>query len=148
MSCRRDVAGDNCKNAPRRPQGPPFLSFLSRISRTQGGRSPTQQMKQPLTLPSSALLLEEANLPADLAQFLAGRSVSVQVLPEEPPCTRPAEPDESEFFIDKNSSHWNAYRPTQVLFTSAGGRSWRLPRSWLAMEYRKDPVDWNDSGAG
>ncbi len=36
-----------------------------------------------LHLPSEGFRLEERNLPADLARSLAGRTVTVQVLPEE-----------------------------------------------------------------
>ena len=90
-----------------------------------------------IRLPTEVNRLEEANLPPDLAA-LAGQRVMVEVLPEEPPGTRPAEPDENPVCIDREGNRWNDYRPTRVLYTDAQGRVWRLPRHWLTGAVRSN----------
>lgn len=80
-----------------------------------------------LTLLKDAFRLEERNLPGDLA----GRTVTVQVLPEEAALTRRAEPEDYPLLIDPQGNYWNDFRPLRVLFTDSEGREWRLPRRWL-----------------
>jgi hypothetical protein len=89
-----------------------------------------------INLPSERFRLEEINLPEELATSLAGREVSVEILPEEPPLTRRLDlndlPDGLPILIDEEGVAWNAYSPPRVLYTDAGGRAWRLPRHWLS----------------
>jgi hypothetical protein len=84
-----------------------------------------------ITLPDDAIRLEEANFPTGLAAALAGKAVTVEILPEEAPGTKRAEPDENPVWIDREGNRWNDYRPTRVLYTDAQGRVWRLPRHWV-----------------
>ncbi len=84
-----------------------------------------------MTLPGDAIQLEEVNLPTDMAAALAEKTVTVEVLLEEAPGTRRAEPEENLVLIDRQGNRWNDYRPTRVLYTDAQGRVWRLPRHWL-----------------
>jgi hypothetical protein len=65
-------------------------------------------MNQEMTLPADPVFLEEVNFPAALASELAGKVVTVEVLPEEP-----------------------AYRGPVAVFMDFAGKSWRLPRRWL-----------------
>ncbi len=85
-----------------------------------------------IALPSDVNQLEEANLPPDLAAALAGQRVTVEVLPEEMPGTRRAEPGENPLLIDRQGNYVNDYNPVRVRYTDAQGRVWRLPRHWLA----------------
>ena len=84
-----------------------------------------------VTLPKSVSLLEEANLPTILAESIVGRSVPVEVLPEESPATRRVEPDEVPLLIDPDGKYWNDFRPVRVHFTDETGHAWRLPRRRL-----------------
>ena len=77
---------------------------------------------QLLRLPSEAFRLEEANLPPDMAQTLAGQSVQVTVLPEE---NWPAQ--------------FGQYVPLRTLFTDSNGKVWRLPRRWLVDARTSEP---------
>jgi len=89
-----------------------------------------------IILPSDNFRLEEINLPEELATSLAGREITVDVLPEEPPLTCRLDlnklPDGLPISIDDNDVAWNAYSPPRVLYTDAGGRAWRLPRHRLS----------------
>ena len=89
-----------------------------------------------LALPNDRFRLEEINMPEDLAATLAGRTVAVEVLPEEPPATRRIDlndpPAGLPILIDPEGAAWNDYWPIRVLYTDAGGRAWRLPRHWLS----------------
>jgi len=76
--------------------------------------------------------LEERNLPASLAQELAGRTLSVRVLAEEAALTRQVGPDDYPLLIDPQGNYWNDWRPLRVLFTDSGDREWHLPRGWLS----------------
>jgi len=108
-------------------------------------RSAVQNMKQQFTLPSSVHLLEEANLPADLARSLAGQSVVVKVLAEESYAYR-ERPDRKDYLLAKgDGDSWNAYQPTRILFKDADGRSWCLPRSWLGTAHWESQVNWTCS---
>ena len=84
-----------------------------------------------IRLPSEAFQLEEANFSADLAAALAGKIVTVEVLLEEAPGTRRAEPGENPVLIDRQGNHLNDYNPARVRYTDAEGHVWRLPRHWL-----------------
>ena len=113
-----------------------------------------------IILPSEKFRLEEINLPEELATSLAGREITVDVLPEEPPLTRRFDlndlPDGLPILIDEEGVAWNAYSPPRVLYTDAGGRVWRLPRHWLsdgvspvvdASRYEvTDELCWHESG--
>ena len=89
-----------------------------------------------IILPSEKFRLEEINLPEELATSLAGREITVDVLPEEPPLTRRLDlndpPDGLPILIDEEGVAWNAYSPPRVLYTDVDGRVWRLPRHWLS----------------
>jgi len=89
-----------------------------------------------LALPNDRFRLEEINMPEDLASALAGQTVDVEVLPEEPPATRRIDPDDPPpglpILIDPEGAAWNDYWPIRVLYREAGGRAWRLPRHWLS----------------
>ena len=85
-------------------------------------------------MPDEPYRLEEANLPPTLARSLAGRALTVQVLPEEQPGTRPLDPDAPEptGWIDPEGNLWNDYHPMQVLFADPDeGKVWHFPRRWL-----------------
>ena len=77
---------------------------------------------QVLRLPSEPFRLEEANLPPDMAQTLAGQSVQVTVLPEE-----------------NSPVQFGAYVPLRTLFTDRSGKLWRLPRRWLVDARTSEP---------
>ena len=100
-----------------------------------------------LRLPTSPLLLRELNLPKDLTISLAGRTVAVQVLAEEQPCTRQlSEPDEYPCLTGKDGTIWNDYRPVRVLFSGPDGREWRFPRHWLNQIPEDSCKELSDSG--
>jgi hypothetical protein len=104
-----------------------------------------EYLNQQLTLPKSVLLLEEVNLPADLARSLAGQSVVVKILAEESYAFR-ERPDRKDYLLARgDGDYWNAYQPTRVLFKDADGRSWCLPRSWLGTAHWESQVDWSCS---
>jgi len=84
-----------------------------------------------LRLPKETFRLEEVNLPKELAQSLAGQSVSVDVLREEQPATRRVDPDDVPLLIDPQGNYWNDYRPLRVLYTDEQGRVWRFRKTWL-----------------
>lgn len=88
-----------------------------------------------IILPSEKFRLEEINLPEQLATSLAGREITVEILPEEPPLTRRLNlnnlPDALPVLIDEEGTAWNDHFPVRVLYTDTGGRVWRLPRHWL-----------------
>ena len=84
-----------------------------------------------LVLPTEISLLEEVNLPRGLAQSLVGRTVSVEVLPEEQPATRRVDPDDAPLLIDPQGNYWNDYRPFRVLYTDEKERVWRFRKTWL-----------------
>jgi hypothetical protein len=76
-----------------------------------------------LTLPDQLFRLEEANLPPRLARSLAGRAVTVQVLPEEQAGTQ-------------------RYQPMRVLFTDPeDGKVWRFPPRWFRPAVSEPPLD-------
>jgi hypothetical protein len=89
-----------------------------------------------LTLPSDCFRLEEINLPEGLSAKLAGQTVRVEVLPEEPAMTRRFDLDDipkgMPMLLDRDGVPWNGYWAARVLYTDAEGRAWRLPRHWLS----------------
>jgi hypothetical protein len=91
---------------------------------------------QQLALPSKKFRLEEINMPEELAASMAGQTVAVDVLPEEPLMTRRLDlnnlPEGLPVFVDVDGMAWNDYWPARVLYTDARGRAWRLPRHWLS----------------
>ena len=89
-----------------------------------------------LRFPDSPTLLEEINLPPEVANSVAGAMVTVQMLPEERALTRRIEPNavgphDTPVLIDQDGKIWNDYRPVRVRFTDPNGRMWRIPRHWL-----------------
>jgi hypothetical protein len=84
-----------------------------------------------MRLPDDPFLLEEVNLPDEMTRTLAGKTVTVQVFPEEEPGTRRVEPDDYPLLIDPEGNFWNDYRPLRALYTGEDGRVWRLPRRWV-----------------
>jgi hypothetical protein len=87
--------------------------------------------KQRLSLPVEVFKLEELNLPAELAQTLAGQMVEVEVWPEElPGRAESAASGDSSGWIDPDGNTWADYQPVRVLYTDASGGQWRLPRRW------------------
>lgn len=96
-----------------------------------------------LTLPDQLFRLEEANLPPRLARSLAGRAVTVQVLPEEQAGTRRVTPEtESECWLDPDGKYWNEYQPMRVLFTDPeDGKVWRFPQRWFSPAVGEPPLD-------
>jgi hypothetical protein len=84
-----------------------------------------------LALPNEINYLEEVNIPRAVAESLLGRTVSVEVLPEEQPATREVSPDDVPLLIDPQGNYWNDYRPIRVLYTDEQGRVWRLRKNWL-----------------
>ena len=74
-------------------------------------------------------------MPEELASALAGQAVDVEALPEAPAGTLRLDindlPDGLPFLIGDDGTLWNGYWPKRVLYTDAGGRTWRLPRHWL-----------------
>jgi hypothetical protein len=91
--------------------------------------------RESLTLPLEAFRLEELNLPPDLARTLVGKTVEVEVWPEELPHTRRLEPGRTgeavPFQRDPDGSLWNDYCPIRVNFGDTAGKMWRLPRRWV-----------------
>ena len=91
---------------------------------------------QQLALPNEKFRLEEINMPQDLAAWLAGQSVTVNVFPEEPPMARRLErndpPDGLLTFVDGYGMEWNDHRAVRVLYTDSESRIWRFPRHWLS----------------
>jgi hypothetical protein len=89
-----------------------------------------------LALPSDSFRLEEINLPEELSARLAGQTVAVEVLPEEPATTRRFDFDDipigMPMLLDPDGLPWNAFWAPRVLYTDADGRTWRLPRHWLS----------------
>ena len=89
-----------------------------------------------IMLPNEKFRLEEINLPEELSAKLAGQTVRVEVLPEEPAMTRRFDlhdpPAGLPILLDPHGVAWNDYWPARVLYTDAGGRAWRLPRHWLS----------------
>jgi hypothetical protein len=84
-----------------------------------------------LQLSSQPLLLEEINLPTELAREIAGTTVQVQMFPEEEAGTRRVEPDDYPLLVDSEGNCWNDYRPLRIFYAGPGGRVWRFPRRWL-----------------
>jgi hypothetical protein len=88
-----------------------------------------------IVLPSERFRLEEINMPEDLACALAGQAVDVEAHPETPTETLRLDlddlPDGLPFFVGDDGIAWNGDWPARVVYTDAGGRTWRLPRHWL-----------------
>jgi hypothetical protein len=89
------------------------------------------------TLPAEKFRLEEINLPEELAASLAGRTVTVKVLPEVPSRTLRIGLDHPQAVgvpvpVDDDGTAWNDDWPARVIYTDPDGREWRLPRHWLS----------------
>jgi hypothetical protein len=84
-----------------------------------------------MQLPDKPHLLEEVNLPEKMARALAGKTVRVEIFPEEEAGTRRVEPDDYPLLVDRAGNCWNDYRPLRACYTDGGGRVWRLPRRWV-----------------
>jgi hypothetical protein len=81
--------------------------------------------------PDELSLLEEINLPADLAASLVGKTITVDIVPEEQPAVRLVGPDDYPQLIAPDGTRWNDYSPMQVSFHDAVGGVWRIPRQWI-----------------
>ena len=61
--------------------------------------------------------------------------MDIEVFPEAPAGTRLLDldglPDSLPFLIGDGGIAWNGHWPARVVYTDAGGRTWRLPRHWL-----------------
>jgi hypothetical protein len=64
-------------------------------------------------------ILEEANFPSDLMEFITGRTVSTKVLAEEVAITRRVEEDDCPLMIGPDGACWNEYRPNRIRISSA-----------------------------
>lgn len=101
-----------------------------------------------LQLPKERFRLEEINLPPDLARSLAGKTVTVQILPEEQPGTRRVEfPSEYPMLLDREGRLWNDWLPLRILYTDAEGRTWNFPPRWLP-ELQTNPEPYLDPTDG
>ena len=94
-------------------------------------RTVSEKGKTLFQLPESTCTLEEANLPVHVVHGLAGRTLEVQVKPEELPGTRRVKLIDSPLLIYPDGSCWNDYRPMRVSFIDPDGKSWWLPRRWF-----------------
>src|SRR5262249_164503 len=88
-----------------------------------------------IQFPSSTTLLEEVNLPPKVVRSVIGRTVTVEILPDEKAMSGRVDvknvgPDDSPFLIDDDGACWIDYRPVRVRFADEKGRIWRVPRSW------------------
>ena len=81
--------------------------------------------------PDELSLLEEINLPDELAASLLGQTVQVDIVPEEQPAVRQVEADDYPQLIAPDGTLWNCYRPMQVSFRDSQGKVWRIPRHWI-----------------
>jgi hypothetical protein len=84
--------------------------------------------------PEELLLLHEINLPDELAETLVGKTVPVEIVPEEQAATRQVERDEYPQLIAPDGTFWNCERPMQVSFRDASGGVWRIPRHWITRD--------------
>src|SRR5262249_22526398 len=87
-----------------------------------------------IRFPNSATLLEEVNLPPKVVRSVIGRTVTVEILPEENAMSRRVDvknvgPDDSPFLIDDSGACWVDYRPVRVRFADEKCRIWRARRS-------------------
>lgn len=82
-------------------------------------------------LPEELWRLQEINLPDELAESLLGKTVEVEILPEEQAAIRRVGPDEYPHFIAPDGTLWNCERPMEVSFRDAQGKMWRIPRHWI-----------------
>jgi len=94
--------------------------------------------KSQIYLPDDEYRLEEVNLSGNLSRSLVGKSLLVEVLPEELPGTRKVDPNDVPCLIDEDGTHWNDYHPVRISFTDSDGRVWRLPRNWLKQDTTPD----------
>ena len=83
-----------------------------------------------IRLPDDVYRLEEINISESLACQLAGKTVPVEVSPEELPGTRQVEITDSPALIARDGTVWNDYRPKRVRFQDETGRTWNLTRHW------------------
>jgi hypothetical protein len=81
--------------------------------------------------PDKLFRLEEINLPDELAASLLGKTIAVDIVPEEKAATRRVEPDAYPQLIAPDGTLWNCYRPMQVSFRDPQGKIWRIPRHWI-----------------
>jgi hypothetical protein len=88
-----------------------------------------------LKLPDEPYRLEEANLPAAMVPSMAGRSVVVDVVPEEPMAKLDsgslASTKLQAGYIDPDGNLWKGYRPTQIHLADSRGHVWHLARKWI-----------------
>jgi len=100
-----------------------------------------------IELPGQPYRLQEINMPADLAEQLAGQTVDVEVLPEEQAMTRKL-PDRGQaalaaggsVLLAPDGAVWNDYHPTRLIYRDNQDREWNLPRHWLPTHNSAEPV--------
>src|ERR1700686_2418659 len=81
--------------------------------------------------PEELSLLEEINLPDELAETLLGKTVPVDIVAEEQAATRQVETTTPPYLIAPDGTRWNCYTPIQVSFSDSQGRVWSIPRHWV-----------------
>ena len=79
-----------------------------------------------ITLPKEPYRLEEINLPPHVAGALAGKTISVEVAPQQEAGTRQFDkadlPQALPLLMDPQGNAWNDYWPLQVSFSDPQGR--------------------------
>jgi len=92
---------------------------------------PVTSENREFRFPDEISLLEEINVPNEVAETLLGQIVQVDIVPEEQAATRQVEPDEYPQLISPDGTRWNDYSPMQVSFRDSQGKVWRIPRHWI-----------------
>ena len=84
--------------------------------------------------PEELSQLQEINLPDELAETLLGKTVPVEIVPQEQAATRRVERDEYPQLMAPDGTLWNCERPMQVSFRDANAGVWRIPRHWITCD--------------
>ena len=98
------------------------------------GRPSWRQLKS-LHFQRRSIGLKKSTSLGQLVESFAGKTVPIEIVPEEKAITRQLEANdltaEGSFWLDSDGKKWNAYSPARVCFTDSEGRKWHLPRHWL-----------------
>lgn len=81
--------------------------------------------------PEELWRLQEINLPDEVAKSLAGKTVPLEILPEEQAAIRQVDSRTPPYLIAPDGTFWNCERPMQVSFRDFQGGIWRIPRHWV-----------------
>jgi len=81
--------------------------------------------------PEELSLLEEINLPTELAVTLLGKTIPVEVTLEALERTHKIEGPNYRWLTDPDGTSWNSYSPMLVSFRDSEGKAWRIPRHWV-----------------